>query len=156
MYKKYVLLVLLVFLLAACFEQKVSVEKFKEPVCTDFQSDCQVILAAETFDVKFDQPRLVAEQEFSIYLAPKKHSNIHLVSGYMEGVNMFMGKIPLTFIAQSSSANSDQTINLLQATSMFGGCSVNKMTWRIRLTSITYSPGEQLTINAYTDITVLR
>ncbi|NMP31476.1 hypothetical protein HII17_07875 [Thalassotalea sp. M1531] len=84
-------------------------------------------------NIQFNVRYLIAEAPFELYVSvPNERYTIK--RGYMEGVDMFMGKIPLFFDAHTA----EEVI----AESMFGSCSQDKMQWRIWLEVIDKELGE--------------
>ncbi|MFT5635397.1 MAG: hypothetical protein ACI89T_000834 [Cognaticolwellia sp.] len=132
--------------------------------CIAGQSQCQFDLASGQIQVLFNVEKIVTEQSFNMvvnYFGDKKLTSI---SGYLEGVDMFMGKIPLFIEAQmtANSINDKKSVNVkqpvnnsnyltpvikqdikegvkqvFQAEVLVGSCSAQQMTWRIWLTFIT-------------------
>ena len=73
--------------------------------CIEQQSQCFFDVAEGRVDVLFDVDKIIAEQAFNISVNYTGAKTINTVSGYMEGVDMFMGKIPL-FLEKSINADS--------------------------------------------------
>jgi hypothetical protein len=164
-----ILLILLAILLTACSPQdKISttegVQNERSAQCIAQQSQCQLDLAGGQVQVLFTVDRIVAEQPFNIVLNYQGAQVLTKVSGYLEGVNMYMGKIPLFIeedfpnnsmnnkkldnvkpktidIAQSKIDNKFDsekvTKQVFQANVLVGSCSAEEMTWRIWLTFTT-------------------
>ncbi|WP_372769778.1 hypothetical protein [Pseudoalteromonas sp.] len=67
---------------------------------------------------------VIPETEFSIVFTP--NNEVEIIDAYIEGVDMYMGRIPLFF---------SRTNKQLQyiASGMVGVCSKNEMVWRIYL-----------------------
>ena len=87
-------------LLTACSPQdKVNlaagVKSVRTAQCITQQSQCQFDLAGGQVQVLFTVDRIVAEQAFNMVLNYQGTQALISVSGYLEGVNMYMGKIPL-------------------------------------------------------------
>jgi len=100
-----ILLIGLAILLTACSPQEkvnptVSVQSVRTAQCIAQQSQCQFDLAGGRVQVLFTVDRIVAEQAFNMVLNYQGAQALTSVSGYLEGVNMYMGKIPL-FIEES-------------------------------------------------------
>ncbi|MBA6339793.1 hypothetical protein H4J59_02040 [Colwellia sp. MB02u-10] len=95
-----ILLTWLAILLTACSPQDkgnttVDVQSIRTAQCIAQQSQCQFDLAGGQVQVLFTVDRIVAEQEFNMVLNYQGPQALTSVSGYLEGVNMYMGKIPL-------------------------------------------------------------
>ena len=117
-------------------------------VCQDFQSSCTLNLGENTFDIVFDKTKLTPEQPFTLYLRSQNGFSQNNFFGYLEGVNMYMGKIPLFF-------ELTQSKNQLKATSMFGSCSEKQMIWRLWVVE-TKVGSEQVLNKNYIDISVMQ
>ena len=108
---QHMLLILLVALLAiilvACSPQDTNTNIAgditpRTTQCIAQQSQCQFDLAGGQVQVLFDVEKIVAEQSFNMVLNYQGSEALKNISGYLEGVDMFMGKIPL-FIEQQTS-----------------------------------------------------
>lgn len=104
-----ILLTWLAILLTACSPQekantKVDDQSRRTAQCIAQQSQCQFDLAGGQVQVLFNVERIVAEQAFNMVLNYQGTQALTSVSGYLEGVNMYMGKIPL-FIEEDFSNN---------------------------------------------------
>jgi len=161
------LTVLTTMLLTACSPQEKSKiiladKKTRDLKCIALQSHCQFDLASGQVQVLFDVDKIVAEQSFNMVLNYRGAKTLTKISGYLEGVDMFMGKIPL-FIDSlapeaffSDQALNDQALNdktlvnstlptkalaqmkrenqqMFQAEVLVGSCSAEQMIWRIWL-----------------------
>lgn len=116
------------------------------PVCQIFQSSCTLDLGNIRFDLVFDKAKLTPEQPFTLYLRTNSTFNQNHLSGYLEGINMYMGKIPLFF-------EPTEIKNQLKATSMFGSCSEKNMIWRLWIVE-TELGSEKIINKNYIDISV--
>jgi hypothetical protein len=95
-----ILLIWSAIILTACSPQdKVNlaagVKSVRTAQCIAQQSQCQFDLAGGQVQVLFNVDRIVAEQAFNMVLNYQGTQALTSVSGYLEGVNMYMGKIPL-------------------------------------------------------------
>ncbi|GAW97285.1 hypothetical protein MTCD1_02911 [Colwellia marinimaniae] len=113
------------------------------PLCITSQSQCQIKTELADFTIKFSQPQLAdkikTELPFVIELAeltelaglaqPQQvtKQNITHISAYLEGKEMFMGKVPVFF---------EQTDNtgVFIAQSLLASCGDEHMAWRLWLT----------------------
>jgi hypothetical protein len=179
-----ILLTLLAILLTACSPQDkvnpaVGVQTVRTVQCIAQQSQCQFDLAGGQVQVLFNVNRIVAEQAFNMVLSYQGAQALSSVSGYLEGVNMYMGKIPL-FIGEgfpnnrmnnkkldnltpeqiditqlkidSGSDSETASKQVFQAEILVGSCSAEEMTWRIWLTFTTVkqkSYTKMLTVASY-------
>lgn len=153
-------------LLAACNPQDKSKimlddKKTRTTTCIAQQSQCQFDLASGQVQVLFDVEKIVAEQSFNMVLNYRGVETLTKISGYLEGVDMFMGKIPLFIDARApepwlnDKALNDRTLANLESPTknvsqmkqekrqvfhaeiLVGSCSAEQMTWRIWLTFTT-------------------
>lgn len=113
--------------------------------CLETQSKCNISTQFGDISVKFNVDVVKPEIPFSIYVDFKEKDGLDrksdfFVSGYIEGKNMYMGKIPLFFSAFDNenrpSKNSDNQSKSFQYKSetLLGSCSEAKMIWRMWLT----------------------
>ncbi len=99
----------------------------EKPICIPSQSECAVNTKAGQFKVSFNQQQPAAETPFEIHVEYNGEQTIKSVSGYLEGIDMFMGKIPLIFTEFDSSNKNER---LFIAKAMFGACSFEQMKWK--------------------------
>jgi len=112
------------------------------PQCLPSQSQCLVETSLGTFNVNFsinpDHNKVITEVPFHIvveFAAPTNTSlNINSIEGYLEGRDMFMGKIPAFFSQLSSNNTSINNTSINIAEILLGSCSEDIMTWRLWLT----------------------
>jgi len=120
--------------------------------CIDLQSQCQFDLMAGQVQVLFDVDKITAEQSFTLYVSYHGAETLTNISGYLEGADMFMGKIPLFIEPRLSDSAIDSEVladlkqseievaqrkQVFQAEVLVGSCSAEQMTWRIWLTFTT-------------------
>lgn len=115
-----------------------------DPKCLPGQSQCVINTPQGEFTVLFNVERVLTETPFEItvlYLgnqvdekqvnsnANSKADNkgVEKISGYLEGKDMFMGKIPL-FLTENK-------LNEFNSQVMLGSCSRPDMVWRLWLTA---------------------
>lgn len=123
MLSKFCILFTLFLLLFACNQPQHDAPL--TPMCIDGQSHCVISLKGIEVTVKFNRDRLVAEQSFKVTVEISAPNRIDSISAYMEGEDMYMGKIPLLF--------EKTAINQFSADGLFGSCGQAKMTWRVWL-----------------------
>lgn len=117
----------LILILFGCQPNNTTDLVLDKPICIPSQSDCTVNTAAGLFSISFNQIAPKAELPFEIHLEYTGGGSIKKVSGYLEGVDMFMGKIPL-FFSQSEPKTGQNPVYIAQA--MFGSCSLKEMKWK--------------------------
>lgn len=145
MFKIQPLLLMLFFGLIACSPEKTDKISAIVPHCLKSQSKCFIETKFGRIEVLFNQEKVLTERPFKIYLNVTEISDtkgnkditeteekeprykISKVKSYMEGKEMFMGKIPVFF---SSSKQEEVMI----AETLLGSCSEDKMVWRLWLT----------------------
>ena len=101
------LVAVLTIMLVACSPQDTSTNVVGDITphtaqCIAEQSQCQFDLAGGQVQVLFDVEKIVAEQSFNMVLNYQGSETLKNISGYLEGVDMFMGKIPLFIEAQTT------------------------------------------------------
>jgi len=115
--------------------------------CIESQSQCEISTEASDFSIKFSQLQMIdnikTDLPFVIELSQlvskvtdlnvAKKMNITKVSAYLEGKDMFMGKVPVFFEKAESS-------NKFLAQSLLANCTEEQMVWRLW---ITIKVGEQ-------------
>ena len=69
----------------------------------------------------------MTEVPFSIRLSSSTIGSINNISGFLEGKDMFMGKVPVFFELDSNG-------EYFVAETLLGSCSEEKMIWRLWLT----------------------
>ena len=117
--------------------------------CLTTQSQCQISTELGDFEVKFSQvqskalqgkkvdkafketlQQIQTELPFSVNISLINPSNIKTkistVSGYLEGKDMFMGKVPVFF-------ETEEQGNKFTAISLLASCSADIMVWRLWL-----------------------
>lgn len=143
--------------------------------CIVDQSQCEFQLIDAQAQVLFDVDKIVAEQPFNMVIKYQGKDSLKSINGYLEGVDMYMGKIPLFFepqlsindIADKATENSNSAIiksaqlpkkikqnskQAFQTEVLVGSCSAAQMKWRIWLTFITEENKKQtkmFTVQSY-------
>jgi hypothetical protein len=140
---KQTIVVLIVFLLAACGPYEDATNIQLPPQCIEQQSACSVAIATEQLNILFNVESVIAESSFNIILDYQGSKKIEQISGYLEGEDMFMGKIPLFFtpnrddddIATAALGAEDEALGSqkFNAETMLGSCSQEQMLWRMWL-----------------------
>lgn len=114
-----------------------------KPICLVSQSRCEVDTKIGVFTVKFAvENSVITETPFNIEVSyfqkggealkinqGKEVLKVNKISAYLEGKEMFMGKIPVLF--SSSSPLSSRKEHHFVGETMLGSCSEEKMTWRL-------------------------
>ena len=115
-------------LLAACQPKQVEQANYQAPQCLEGQSECQVVLPIGSAAVSFNLARITAETPFDIVVEIDSAADITKVSGYLEGVNMYMGKIPL-FSDEIVKSDDENSVNVVFNTQL-GSCAAPQMRWQ--------------------------
>ena len=103
--------------------------------CIASQSQCEITTELGTFSIKFSQHQLAdkvkTELPFFIELAqlPQQEpmKSITNATAYLEGRDMFMGKVPVFFETMGKK-------NIYVAESLLANCSEEQMVWRLWIT----------------------
>lgn len=133
-------MLMLTTFLVACGDSPSSVHVIKNKLskmqCLEQQSLCHFDMAGGRVAVLFDVNKVIAEQAFNMSVNYTGSAKIISVKGYMEGVEMFMGKIPLFLetVNTKSSSVDESKAQEFQGEIFVGSCSADKMTWRVWLT----------------------
>ncbi|WP_448212123.1 hypothetical protein [Colwellia sp. MEBiC06753] len=98
--------------------------------------------------ILFSEAYLVAETPFSLYVETQS-PEITIASGYMEGVDMFMGKIPLFFKEEPEITDSGRRFT---SQGLFGACSQKNMTWRVWLNLTIEKQGNVVSKTVFLDV----
>jgi hypothetical protein len=120
----HVLFFILMGLLQGCLPKKQHVI-YTEPHCLTSQSQCYITLEQARFEILFNVDTVTPEQAFEIIVKGHSPEDNFLIKGYLEGKDMYMGKIPLFF-------EEDEQGNFVAST-MLGSCSEKQMIWRLWL-----------------------
>ena len=124
------------FMLISCGDIKQINSQDIPPQCIAGQSSCSIITTFGLLKIKFNVESVVPEQPFIVVaelMNSKLHSkeNKYKITGYLEGKNMYMGKIPLFFsVFKAQKKTSDEEF---RADVLLGSCSEHKMVWRMWL-----------------------
>ena len=130
MFKNIVYVIGVTSLLFACQPDSKNVQNLAVPICIDSQSQCDVNTPLGRFFITFNQASPKAETPFELHVEYHGDNRLNNLSGYMEGVDMFMGKIPLFF---DENVKNEGENNHFFAKTMFGACSLEKMEWKVIL-----------------------
>ena len=118
----------LLALLFACQPKQTEQVSYQAPQCIEGQSECQVVLPIGNAGVSFNLARITAETPFDIVVTIESAADITKVSGYLEGVNMYMGKIPL-FSNEMVKSDDENSLNVVFNTQL-GSCAAPQMRWQ--------------------------
>ncbi|XPF95165.1 hypothetical protein ACM9HF_03895 [Colwellia sp. RE-S-Sl-9] len=135
-------LVFLVFCFFGCEQNKKAKIEMRELKCISTQTPCLIKSPSGNFSVLFNIEPVVTENPFDIVLISESKYSIQKVSAYMEGKNMFMGKIPLFFelkLAENEPYYQGQKMRYV-ANTMLGSCSEENMRWIILFEVILDTP----------------
>ena len=91
-------------------------------VCDFEQSSCVKRTKMGRFVLNANPSRIKSETEVNFKLTSKNHSLIKIKSAWLEGKDMYMGKIPLFFEANEQGFIAD---------SMIGACTDDSMVWQM-------------------------
>lgn len=90
-------------------------------LCSENKNQC---IRSSGLHVSFDPSNIPLEEEVKVSLIT--HEDFEIQNAWVEGVNMFMGKIPLLIETESDSPH-----NRKSAILFLGSCSEPRMHWRL-------------------------
>lgn len=96
--------------------------------CIDSQSICDIKNEYGEFLVQFDKSIILTELPFNVSVSHQGKAVVNKVTAYMEGKEMFMGKVPIFF-----SSDADNVNKKFIAESMLASCAEEVMTWVIHI-----------------------
>lgn len=124
MFDKYTVIFVFLLVLVGCEQKKEELATSFPPQCIEAQSVCTLDTANGKFSFKFDIDKPIAEQPFYMYVNYNGEGTLHSLEAFMEGANMYMGKVPL-FFEDTGVSESRKAMVLL------GSCTEDKMIWKI-------------------------
>lgn len=116
--------------LVACNREVNEEPVYIEPVCIATQSHCQVTTVLGDVFVLFNVESVRTETPFEIVLSSDIFNEEIALSAYLEGKDMYMGKIPLFFTRENESSHQPS----FKADALLGSCAEEKMQWRMWVT----------------------
>ncbi len=105
--------------------QQVSTDKFR---CLASQNQCSITNQLGTFDITFSVDPVLTEMPFHIMVDYQGEAEGLKLTAYLEGKDMFMGKVPVMF-----KPNADNSKRFIAET-MLASCSEDIMTWKLNVT----------------------
>lgn len=124
------------FLLFSCSENTQEQVANLPLFCLNGKTECIKRVDERSVELKADTNRVTPETPFHMIMKVDNYTGIEKVSGYMEGVSMYMGKIPLLF-------HFDKENQRFVAPTLVGSCSDPQMHWRVVL-DVTINKSGQL------------
>lgn len=154
MFKKTTLVIFVLLGVVACKPIIKNDKPVTEMQCLASQSRCFFTSEFGQISVQFDREKIITEEPFNIIVkllntnkvaaqkinkafAVEKSTpryQIESINSFMEGTNMFMGKIPLMFKENINKSTLEQKFGEYKAHTMLGSCSEEQMIWRLWLT----------------------
>lgn len=134
---KIVVVILFMLALLACEPIELAAKKDQHNqrqtfTCLTSQSECEISSDFGRFTIQFsgqvEQGRIKTELPFTLaltFVPSQPKYQLKQVSSYLEGVDMFMGKIPVFFQLDQKMAN------IRVADTLLASCSEAIMTWRL-------------------------
>lgn len=110
----------------ACERQASTVPVNIEPSCIEQQESCTVNVESGKFTLLFDVEKVISENPFNYFLQYSGSLKVISAQGFVEGENMYMGKIPVIFETYSQQ-------NTLKALGLLGSCSEEVMYWNLHI-----------------------
>ena len=125
--KALILVCLNALLIVACSPATPPQSIYVTPQCINEQSQCLFDTSFGQLSVLFNVSKITTEQEFQMIVQGDGLAADTKVSAYLEGKDMYMGKIPLFF-------HYDLQQQYFVSDAILGSCSEEKMTWTMWLT----------------------
>lgn len=116
--------------LIGCENKEEVVNSYISPTCIKAQKTCSFINEAGEYSLAFDVAHVVSETPFHYYLSYTGDHKLISAQGYVEGKNMYMGKIPVFFESLSASTSED---NIFKGEGLLGSCSEDIMHWDLHV-----------------------
>ena len=112
--------------------ESIKAQTLQKPKCLAKQSPCLINDKIGMFSITFNVDEVIAEIPFTIFFNYQSNSDytVQKVIGFLEGKNMFMGKVPLFFNA----ANNAESRQVFNAETMVVACSEPNMVWNLWIT----------------------
>ena len=142
MFRTIVCFILIFPLIFACTDNK-QPKRAQAFQCLSSQSQCQINTDNGQFVILFNQSQIKVEEPFQIQLQYQGDAKLTQINAFMEGKNMFMGKIPVIFTPSTH----QQTFT---ADVMVVACSEPVMQWRLWFTVELLMKNNQKTSNSQT------
>ncbi|WP_206485817.1 hypothetical protein [Thalassotalea sp. G2M2-11] len=143
--RQFVLLWMITLSVVSCTPAKKTPSLFVKPLCIAQQSQCDFQSPFGQVNVSFNVEKIQTEQLFKIYLSGNNLPANLTVSAYLEGKEMYMGKIPLFF-------QYDEQAKHYVSDAMLGSCSEEKMTWVVWFT-IADATTDKKTVSRFIEFT---
>lgn len=128
---------IVLFLVSACSEPAFIDKSNIEYSCLNGKVDCALSQSELSAQILTNHGVIHPESLFDVVFQVNEPSKIVNVQGYLEGITMYMGKVPLLF-------SFDPSINQYRADGFVGSCSEPQMQWRIVL-DVTYIDNDKNT-----------
>jgi len=122
-----ILILLLSFIILSCNPAPKIKSVNSPPRCLASQSQCVINNELGQFSVLFNVDKIHGDLPFELSIAYKSVSNDIKFSGFLEGKDMFMGKIPVFFNKLDDESRQSADVLLVN-------CSEEQMVWRLWIT----------------------
>ena len=132
MTRRYLLLVLVTLFICGCSPAPKNDIPHISPQCLASQSECVVSTAIGDFEILFNKEKLLTETPFTIYVNYRGDKKVSMLTGYLEGKEMYMGKVPVFF---KLATNEKYPEGRFQAETLLGSCSEDTMVWTFWITA---------------------
>ena len=125
--KNFTYIILSLITIAGCDAPPNKVVKaYISPICIETQAPCALTNDTGEYSLAFDVAHVMSETPFHYYLTYQGEHKFIGAQGYVEGKNMYMGKIPVFF--ESTSNNST-----FKGNGLLGSCSEDIMQWNLHI-----------------------
>lgn len=112
-------------MLGACEEKSEMQTGLSVPQCISSQQQCSQVTSHGEYHLLFDVDKVITETPFNYYLDIKSSYSVHRVDAYIEGKEMYMGKIPVFFMLNDTSKEE----KLIRGAGLLGSCADEYMLW---------------------------
>lgn len=121
-----VLILTMIWFISACTNDEIVEQNYIEPICINSQSSCVKNTVFGSINIRYNLQDIITETPFKVYISGEQLKKGVKVKGYLEGKEMYMGKIPLLFSLHEN--------NQFIADGLLGSCADEKMKWRMWIT----------------------
>ena len=112
------------FLIVGCDEKSQNIIEGGNSYCLNAKANCNQLKKELSIEILTNVEQVKPEHPFTILLSLSDIEQVRKVTGSLEGVSMYMGKVPLLFEFDNNSSK-------YRADAFVGSCSDPNMHWRV-------------------------
>ena len=135
------LVIYLVFIISGCGQKQNVVNNYVSPKCISSQSQCEIKTNNARYWILFNVDTVITENPFEITVKSDSKFKVINIAGYMEGKDMFMGKIPLFF---NKTLDKSTNKNDFISDTLLGSCTDEKMRWVVKVDASLEKPDKTI------------